>query len=180
MFRRLFSLSFFILGLVFLFLFSYSLFQRINPWGLEKGFEQYAHASETPQSSVPQRIVIDSLEVDLPVISANIENNKFETTKDGVSYLASSGVPGKSGNVILYGHNWANILGNLPKIKVGDTVKIYASSGEFHEYKIDYTAKVTPDEVHILNQTEDARVTIYTCTGLFDTKRFVAVGTLVK
>lgn len=178
MFRRLLSFTFFSLGLVLLILFIYSAFQRVNPWGLEKGFEEYVHVTEETRSFNPKRVVIDSIGTDLPLIPSSILDNKFETTKDGVSYLTSSGVPGQSGNVILYGHNWKNILGNLPKIQVGDSIRIYTSATELYEYIVEYTATVTPDEVHILAQTDDARLTIYTCAGFLDTKRFVVVARL--
>ncbi len=180
MFRRLFSFSFFILGFIFLFLFSYSIFQRVNPWGLEKGFESYAVSRSAEASLVPQRLLINSIGADLPVVPAKVQNNTFETTNNGISYLSTSAVPGQRGNTIFYGHNWNNVLGNLKKIKIGDSIKIYTSPTQFSEYTVEYTAQVTPDQVHILNQTEDSRITIYTCSGFLDTKRFVAVGTLVE
>lgn len=177
----LFRLSSF--SLVFSFalfsLFSYSLFQRVNPWGLEKGFDSYQKEGSVIHTAKPSSIKINSIEVDLPIIPSVVKNGEFETTKKGISYLQDSAVPGQKGNTILYGHNWPNLLGRLPKITPGDVVEIEFADGSTVKYSIEYTAKVTSDQVHILSQTEDARLTIYTCTGLFDTKRFVAVGKLI-
>jgi sortase (surface protein transpeptidase) len=67
-------------------------------------------------------------------------------------------------------------LGRLPKIKNEDIIQIKLSNGEHRNFKVIYTYTVTSDQTHILGQTEDARITIYTCTGFLDFKRFVVVA----
>ena len=44
---------------------------------------------------------------------------------------------------------------------------------------IEYTQVVTPDQTHILAPSDDRRVTLYTCTGFLDRKRFVVTATLL-
>ncbi len=177
-FFRLSSFSL-VFSFAFLSLFSYSLFQRVNPWGLEKGFDMYQKERSVTHTAKPQTIKINSIALELPIIPSSVKNGEFETTKKGISYLKDSAVPGQKGNTILYGHNWPNLLGNLPKIVPGDVVEIELGDGTIARYSIEYTAKVTSDQVHILSQTDDARITLYTCSGFFDTKRFVAVGKLI-
>ncbi len=160
-------------------LFSYSIFQRVNPWGLERGFVSYQKKEIAKHNTTPSKITINSIAIDLPIVPSTVKNGEFETTKKGISYLQSSAVPGDKGNTILYGHNWPNLFGKLSRITPGDVVEVQLSNGSVARYSIVYTAKVTSDQVHILNQTDDARITLYTCTGLFDTKRFVAVGKLI-
>lgn len=174
------SKVFFVLGIFLFIVFLYILFQRINPWGLESGFDKYTYLQAASHKIIPSKLAIESLSIDLPVIESKIANGKFETTKKGVSYLSSSAMPGEMGNAIFYGHNWPNILGKLDSVRVGDVIRIVMNDEKYFDYKIEYTAKVSSDEVHILNQTEDSRITIYTCAGFFDTKRFVAVGSLIK
>jgi len=128
----------------------------------------------------PARIIIPSLKIDNKIIPAVITNNNWEVTSDGVSYLASSPVPGEKGNSVLYGHNWTSILGNLPKIKPGEKLIIVMSDGDVREFIVNYTMIVPPTQTNILDKSEDNRLTIYTCTGFLDSKRFVASASLVK
>ena len=82
------------------------------------------------------------------------------------------------GNSVLYGHNFPSILGSLTKIKPNDKIEIIMSNGEKKIFTVKYTSIVGQDQTHILSQTKDARITVYTCTGFLDTKRFVATAIL--
>lgn len=126
----------------------------------------------------PVSIQIESIGVHLPMLPAKITKEGWETTSQGVSYLTSSPVPGNDGNSILYGHNWPSLLGNLVRIKPGDNIRVYYSDGTFSEFIVEKTDTVAPDQMGILDQTSDKRITIYTCTGFLDSKRFVAVALL--
>lgn len=172
------STVFLIVSILFFGIFAYFLLERFGPWGLSRGFENYR--GQISSVNAPKSFVIPSLTISLPVMPASIQNGKFETTKNGVSYLASSAEPGKTGNAIFYGHNYANLLGKLHQIKPGDLVEIGLDTNKKVTYTIEYTARVGPDQVHILEQTNDKRITIYTCTGFLDSKRFVAVGKLLE
>jgi len=116
------------------------------------------------------------LNISLPVIPAQIHNNTWETTNDGVSFLLSSTIPGKRGNSIFYGHNYENILGRLPDIKIGDTIEVELSNGMKRTYIVSQTLVVNPYADYIVEQTQDERIIIYTCIGFLDSKRFVVVG----
>lgn len=87
-------------------------------------------------------------------------------------------MPGEPGNSILYGHNWTSLFGNLPKTKPGERVDIGFSDGSMQQFIVEYTSIVSPDEIEIIEQTEDTRITLYTCTGFLDSKRFVVVAKL--
>ncbi len=136
---------------------------------------------EKKQTNVaPARIIIPSLKIDSKIVPAIITNNKWEVTNEGVSYLSSSPIPGDQGNSILYGHNWSSILGNLTKIKPGEKLIIVMNDGDVREFVVNYTMIVSPTQTNILDQSKDNRLTIYTCAGFLDSKRFVATALLVK
>lgn len=124
----------------------------------------------------PASLQIRSLKIHLPLIPAKITNQGWETTTQGVSYLTSSPMPGNVGNSILYGHNWPSLLGNLRNIKPGDTMTVYYSDGTVTEFEVEKTAIISPNQIGILDATEDTRITIYTCTGFLDSQRFIAVA----
>jgi len=129
------------------------------------------------ETTLPIQITIPSLSVRLPVIPAKYEKNSFQTTAHGVSYLSSTALPGTQGNSIFYGHNWPNLLGRLSDIRQGDEIIVTQGNAEII-YTVVYTSVVAPNETHIQNNTTDMRLTLYTCTGFLDQKRFVATATL--
>lgn len=166
-------------GVVLLIFGSYLIFQRYNPQRL--GFDNVPPASSGKQVGIfPKEVIIKNLGIRLPVYPARIKNNKWEATTKGVSYLVTSPVPGEPGNSIIYGHNWSNLLGNLPKIKPGDKIEVLLDNNKKRTFTVAYTSVVSPDQTNILNATDDNRLTLYTCTGFLDKKRFVAVAVLSK
>lgn len=170
----------FIIGFVSLMFGSFLLYQRYNPQKLSFNISP-AHALENNETSQvkPIGIKINSLNLSLPIIPSEIRNNKWEATTKGVSYLKSSAFPGEKGNTILYGHNWAGLLGNLKKVKTGEKIAIIYSDGSAKEFLIEYFIEVKPDNGDILQNSSDSRITLYTCSGFLDSKRLVVVAKLL-
>lgn len=157
----------------------YSYYERTNPRRVSFANVGFVSAqSELKASHEPIGITIPSVSISLPIIPSKIVNGQWEATTKGVSYLTSSSVPGEYGNSILYGHNWENLLGGLPRVKPGQLIEIIYDDGSKKIFEIEYTVTVTPDQTHILAPSLDKRITLYTCTGFLDSKRFVVVGIL--
>jgi len=174
-----FSSKFLILsGLLLLFFGAYLVFQRYSPKTLE--FKDLKTTQALNSNITPVRIIIPSVKIDNGVYKAKINNGQWETTDKGISYLVSSPIPGEKGNSILYGHNWESLLGKLTGVKPGEKIDIIMSNGEKKIFTIQFTSVVDPNETHILSQTKDNRLTIYTCAGFLDSKRFVATATLAN
>ncbi len=170
--KRYFDTLFIGLGLFFLGFGCFLVWERQSP-------RQLVFAMPSDSSTVtPIRLSIQSIDLDLPILSAPIQDGKWAITKDGVSYLSTSPLPGTLGNSVFYGHNWANLLGNLGQVKTGDEVIVSLSNGQVVEYRIHFISVVTPDETHIYQNTADYRLTLYTCTGLLDSKRLVVTAIL--
>lgn len=157
---------------------AYGLWLHNDPNRLAFNQYQPAKVAATKDKKVPQRVVIEDLQINLPVMPAKITNNTWETTDNGASYLASSPLPGQKGNSIIYAHNWASLFGNLVSAKPGQKVDVIYSDGSRKKFFIEYTSTVSPEEASILAPSKDKRITLYTCTGLFDSKRFVVVAVL--
>jgi len=122
---------------------------------------------------LPQTLKINSIGLDTPVISSN---KIWEEKAKSVVFFSKTPVPGQQGNSVLYGHNWPHLLGNLKKVKEGDMVEIELTNGKAEKFVVTQKGNITADQTHILNQTNDYRLTIYTCSGLLDTKRFFIVA----
>ncbi|MBI2009895.1 MAG: sortase [Candidatus Chisholmbacteria bacterium] len=132
--------------------------------------------SELRIESLPQTLLIPSQGIEVPIYPSQVRDGKWETTPKGVSYLVSTALPGNQGNSVIYGHNWANILGKLPDVETGQQVLLTWGDGRIERFEIVQTTEVTPDQTHILAPTDDVRLTIYTCSGFLDRKRFVIVA----
>jgi LPXTG-site transpeptidase (sortase) family protein len=145
-------------------------------------FDNYAYNKPFTihNKAIPRFIAIPSLAITAPIYPAAIDNNHWETTTIGVSYLQSSPLPGEQGNSIFYAHNWRNLFGNLVEAKIGQNVIITYPDGTKKVFVISYTSIVSPNDATILAPSQDKRITLYTCTGLFDSQRFVAVALLKK
>jgi len=176
-----FSYLFVIFGVLWCLLGGYYLWMKNDTNRLK--FKNYPVAASITQTVAPakqaqQRIIINDLGINLPLIPARIQNDTWETTNFGASYLISSPTPGETGNSIIYAHNWMSLFGNLTRAKPGEEVDVTAADGSTKKFIIEYTSVVTPDESNILAQTRDKRITLYTCTGFLDSKRFVVVAIL--
>jgi len=125
---------------------------------------------------MPTRLTITSVNIDIPIHPAEITNNTWADTKKGVSYLVTSPLPGMRGNSVIYGHNYPVIFGNLTSVIPGDVVTVEFSDGSTKSFEVLYTTTVTPDQTGILKQSNDTRLTIYTCSGFLDSERFVVTA----
>ena len=127
----------------------------------------------------PVAIAIKGLNINLPIIPAEIHSTQWDTTTKGVSWLDNSPEPGENGNSILYAHNWTSLFGNLPKVKPGQKIQIGFKDNTKKNFLVQNTAIVKPNQLGILDQTTDKRITLYTCTGFMDSKRFVVTAKLI-
>lgn len=173
------SNTFIILGVLLLIFSAYLYWLRTDPNRLAFTTDSVFLSEKNSTSAlIPAVLEIPSQNIRLRIVPSEINKDKWETTDNGVSYLTSSPTPGEVGNSIMYGHNWENILGNLQKVKPGQTVIIYLSDGSKRIFTIQATAEVSPDQTHVLKNTQDKRLTIYTCSGFLDSKRFVVSAIL--
>lgn len=157
----------------------YLFFERINPNNL--AFPAYGEEQAIITNDVsPQIISLPSIGKTLPILPSVIKGDSWETTSSGISHLSSSPTPGEKGNSILYGHNWPNLLGDLRKVKPGETFTITLSDGSIKSFTVAYVSVISSANVAILEQSKDSRVTLYTCTGFLDSKRLVVTAILAK
>jgi hypothetical protein len=96
------------------------------------------------------------------------------------SWFLGSSTLDKPGNVIVYGHNKQEILGNLPRIRVGDEVTLEGIDGEAYRYRVTVSKPVGVKDISWLEKTTQPVVTIYTCYGFMDSQRWIVRGELSR
>jgi len=166
------------LGVFSLLLSIFLYWQRVTPKRLSFDIKELGGVNNLKSNFIPTALAIPDLEIYLPIYPALVTNGRWEATFKGVSYLTSTPIPGQIGNSVFYGHNWKSLLGNLTKAKPGQKIEIYFSDGRALIFKITHTQIVAPSQTKILEQTEDRRITLYTCSGFLDRKRFVVTAIL--
>lgn len=151
-------------------------------WKLKHADLSFSQAPQEVYSEInletekPLVIRASKIGLNLAIEESKIQNENWDVSKNGASHLVSSSVPGKAGNIVIYGHNTKNIFGNLDSLSIGDEIEVLTRDGKVHKYKIKEKKIVDPSDVEILNPTKNETLTIYTCTGLLDSKRLVLVS----
>lgn len=136
----------------------------------EKQVESFQPQPERP--AVPSHIFI-RWNSDVAIEPAVLQNGKWGVSLEKASYLLQSARPGESGNILIYGHNTREILGNIRALKGGESIELTTEDGNKHRYKVEWVQEVAPSKIEYLQPSETEMLTLYTCSGILDQQRFI-------
>jgi len=176
-FRKNYPLLLIFLGFVFIsFTGGYRIYsQRILSFSTTpKSFQKGDTGDQN--KNIPGRINIPKVNISLPVDISTIENGVWQISDTRASFLDISAGLGQGGNTVIYGHNKTSIFGPIRWLKKGDEIELIDRAGESHKYEIAETVVVNPDAIDYVEPKDKETLTIYTCTGVFDSKRFIIVA----
>ncbi len=120
------------------------------------------------------RLVIPKIQVDAPIL----EGNSIGVLKEGLWHRPKTVNPNEVGNSVIIGHRNLRgmstpiTLSNLNLIKVGDQFMVFWEGQEI-DYEVVETRVIRPNDFSVEANTDDQRLTIYTCT--LDSKKRVLV-----
>lgn len=120
------------------------------------------------------RARIPAINVDAPVFWGD----DWETLKKGIGQNVISVEPGSNGNLILSAHNdiFGQVFRDLDRLKPGDEI-VLLTEKKSYTYIVRDSKIVEPNQVEVMNQTQDATVTLISCYPyLIDNKRIVITG----
>ena len=126
----------------------------------------------------PTRILIPSAEIDLPVVSAEVGFNTWQTSTTMASYGSGTTPPGLIGNTVLFAHARLGLFGSLYKVQVGDLIHVFTSLDWF-VYRVEEVRTVVPEDISIISPQQKLELTLFTCTGPNDAHRLVVKAVLV-
>ncbi|MHB0977543.1 MAG: sortase [Candidatus Aquicultorales bacterium] len=124
------------------------------------------------------RLMIEKIGVDQVVL----EGTDVETLKQGPGHYPETVNPGDQGNVAVAGHRvtYTHPFNRLDELVPGDIVKLETLDGVF-EYKVSFSETSDSSDTKNLKPTEDARLTLTTCTPKYSAQyRLNVVATLSK
>jgi sortase A len=172
-FKKFLSLVLISISIVFLSLGAYQVWLKYDPNRLS--FSNYTvSADEVPaNTNIPVNITMPTIGINLHVIPAKVTGDVWPTTDNGASYLLSSPIPGETGNSVIYGHNWMSLFGKIVDLKKGDEIDIQLADKTVRKFRVINTTEVSPSDTQILAPTDNRVLTLYTCSGFLDSKRYV-------
>jgi len=135
--------------------------------------------------------ILEDLKTNIKISSIDVEGNVYEgldskTMNIGFWHFPMSQYPGKKGNTVIIGHRYAKLppekdtFFNLDKVKVGDRINVEQVNNSF-TYIVTETKIVEKNDISILQNFDDYRITLVTCTPLWTAnQRLVIVAKLDK
>lgn len=123
--------------------------------------------------------VLEIPKINLKVVVA--EGTEDEIIKYAVGHFKDTAMPGEEGNFALAGHrnyDTGEFFLRLNKLEVNDNILVSNHDKTF-TYKVTESFTVAPEDTYVLDKSEDATITLVTCT--YDGKdRLIVRGKLER
>lgn len=139
------------------------------------GSKAYAFEFNSP----PNKIIIPSLNISLPVTTTKIINDTWDVSYSSASFGETTTIPGKLGNTVIFAHLMPHLFKSLPNIKKQDTIHIFTDKDWF-KYKVVEIKIVEPEDINVLMKNGKYELTLYTCIGDNWEKRFIVKAKLIS
>lgn len=190
--RRIIGIAFIIIGVTIMLVIGYQKYETSQKQKeLKNILEEIITEPENVEGKKLTKSEIEFLEGFTPIALIEIPSIKLEQgivegiTDDILNYylghFEDSAMPGEKGNFSVAGHrvsNYSEAFVNLYKAEVDDEIIVKANNKK-HIYKITEMIIVDPSRVDVLNDTEEATITLVTCT-VGAKERLIVKGTLVN
>ena len=144
---------------------------REAPGGGSAGFEtlpgegEDAGSQAGPPASTMSLALGDPLgRLEIPRLGLSVmvaEGIQASVLRKAVGHLPGTPLPGPSGNVAVAGHRDRHFR-PLKDVAPGDEVLLTTPDGTFR-YRVEWTRIVDPQDVHVLDATEEPTLTLVTC-----------------
>lgn len=146
------------------------------------------------------RLIIPSLSIHAPIRTATkvdlsaanweeIEAQIQDALRDGVVNFPGTAQPGETGNAFITGHSsyypifpgrYKDVFALLPEIKIGAEIEVWQNEQKF-VYRVSDKYEVSPSATDVLENTDDARLTLMTCTPLGTAlRRLIVTAELIE
>ncbi len=98
---------------------------------------------------------------------------------DALGHEPGTALIGEGGNCVIAGHrnySFGKFFNRLGEVEVGDEIYVDAPEGTY-SYRVSEIKVVEPDQVEILDETDEEQLTLYTCTPIYiATHRLVIIA----
>ncbi|MGA1717020.1 MAG: sortase [Ilumatobacteraceae bacterium] len=129
------------------------------------------------KGAVDPEIYIGEIEIPAIMMKSSINFGVTDATFDrGVGWWPDTAKPGDVGNVVLGGHrtSWPRPFRYVDLLEPGDEIVFTTEAGRF-VYAVSRTEVVYPDAIWIVDQTEEATVTLFACHPVGSTAQRIVI-----
>jgi LPXTG-site transpeptidase (sortase) family protein len=121
---------------------------------------------------IPNRILIPSLKIDLPVVSQSYSPviKSWPVASSVANYAAETApINNTQGQTLIYGHDNSSVFGPLLGMQAGDIVYVYTDNGHLFKYSFSGFRDVSPRQVSVVADMAKAPagLNLLTCTGAY-------------
>lgn len=120
------------------------------------------------------RIVIPSMQLDQEIH----EGTSVYTLNKGLWHQPGTGNPVSGGNMVVLGHRFTYkgpaVLFNLDKVNLGDKFSVFWEHKEYI-YQVKDIKIVDPLDLTVVQNTDQPRLTMYTCTPLWTSRQRLVI-----
>jgi sortase A len=130
----------------------------------------------TPGPQSARQMQIPKISINAPVVMGD----NWEQLKKGIGQHLNTASPGQNGNMVVSAHNdiFGELFRDLDKLEPGDEV-IVITQDRSYTYIVTGTQIVNPTDVQVMDQTENATLTMISCYPYRkDNKRIVVTAVL--
>lgn len=145
------------------------------------------------------RIIIPRIDQNIPIVKVSsdslikrdwdaLEKEMQKALQDGVVHYPGTSLPGQTGNVVITGHSsyfpwdpgqFKDVFALLHDVVKGDRIVVYYNQDKYL-YEVNDIKVVLPDNIEVLKQTPDDRITLITCTPVgTNLKRLIVTAKLI-
>ncbi len=141
----------------------------------------HAPVAQTPTNQ-PNTLIVPSMLLKTPILEAPISDT-YKVLDKGIWRWPLGSTPDKGSNTVLVGHRFTytnpkGIFYDMDKVQTGDEIGLMWDNKTYF-YRVISVREVEPTETSVTDATPDARLTMYTCTPLWNPKnRLVVTATL--
>lgn len=139
--------------------------------GQEEGSKSYEEAQTIGILSIPK----------IGIETAVLEGVNKETLRYSVGHYEGTPLPKTGGNFCVVGHrsySYGEFFNRLDEMEIGDEI-YFDSEGENYTFKIFEIVVVNPEDIWVLDNTDNTIITLITCTPIrVGTHRLIVRGIL--
>lgn len=163
-----------VIGLFFIFFGLWLLFAPQEKTSVSKAYKNSV-VWESAIGQQLQRVILPKQKIDLPIVEAGVIDGYWELSESTASHGMGTANPGEAGNIVVFAHAREGMFLALKDVVIGDIVYLLTDK-RWYSYQVKETKDVDPSFVEIVAPTEDETLTLYTCTGFFDSQRRVVIA----
>ncbi len=140
--------------------------------------------AKTDEATEGNRLIIPRMLMNTEIVEGSAAQ-PYANLKKGAWHLPFSTTPDQGGNTVIAGHRFTytqpqSVFYSLDTLRVGDEIGI-RWEGTMYTYTVVSTKVVPPTTTSVQEVTADTRLTLYTCTPLWNpTQRLVVVAKPVQ